>query len=285
MARGTPLVVGGEQDQAASAAEPQLSRRSRRLPLVGVLLVALLLVVVWWLSPSGPPPLTKTDVDRAVQARIDKSQADQRNTPPDAAVAYRRIVPSLVTVTTTQAPSAAGDPRSALGAGVVVNAQGLVLTALHVVDRGGRIEVEFADGTRATARVVRRQPESDIAVLGVDRLPQVVVPAVLGGGANVGDAVFPVGNPLGLRGSLTAGVVSALDRSIDTAAGTSLKGLIQFDAAVNPGNSGGPLLDRDGHVVGIVTALANPSRQPYFVGIGFAVPIAAAGGAAGAPSK
>jgi S1-C subfamily serine protease len=200
-------------------------------------------------------------------------------------VAYHRIVPSLVTVTTTQAPSGAGGPRSALGAGVVVNAQGLVLTALHVVDGGGGIQVQFADGTRATGRVVRRQPENDIAVLGVDRLSQVVVPAVLGGVANVGDAVFPVGNPLGLPGSLTAGVVSALDRSVDTGAGRSLKGLIQFDAAVNPGNSGGPLLDRDGHVVGIVTALANPSKQPYFVGIGFAVPIAAAGGAAGAPSK
>src|SRR3954452_8286033 len=285
MARETRLVVGGEQDQAASAADPQLSRRPRRLPIVGVLLVALLLAVAWRLSQNGPPPLTRTDVDRAVQAGIDKSQVDQRNTPPDAAVAYRRIVPSLVTVTTTEARSGAGGPRSELGAGVVVNARGLVLTALHVVDAGGRIQVQFADGTRATARVVRRQPEKDIAVLGVDRLPQVVVPAVLGGGANVGDAVFPVGNPLGLPGSLTAGVVSALNRSISTGAGRSLKGLIQFDAAVTPGNSGGPLLDRNGHVVGIVTALANPSRQPYFVGIGFAVPIAAAGGAAGAPLK
>jgi S1-C subfamily serine protease len=285
MARGTRLLVGGEQDQAASAAEPQLARRRRRLRMVGVLLVALLLVAAWRLSQNAPPPLTRTDVDRAVQAGIDKSQVDQRNTPPDAAVAYRRIVPSLVTVTTTRARSGAGDPRSELGAGVVVNAQGLVLTALHVVDGGGRIQVQFADGTRATARVVRAEPENDIAVLGVDRLSQVVVPAVLGGVANVGDAVFPVGNPLGLQGSLTAGVVSALDRSIGTGAGRSLKGLIQFDAAVNPGNSGGPLLDRDGHVVGVVTALANPSRQPYFVGIGFAVPIAAAGGAAGAPLK
>jgi S1-C subfamily serine protease len=285
MAPGTRLVVGGEQDQAASAAEPQLSRRPRLLPVVGVLLVALLLVAAWRLSQSGPTPLTRTDVDRAVQSGIDKSRVDQRNTPPDAAVAYRRIVPSLVTVTTTQARSGAGGARSELGAGVVVNAQGLVLTALHVVDGGGQIHVQFADGTRATARVVRRQPENDIAVLGVDQLSQVVVPAVLGGVANIGDAVFPVGNPLGLPGSLTAGVVSALDRSIGTGAGRSLKGLIQFDAAVNPGNSGGPLLDRDGHVVGIVTALANPSRQPYFVGIGFAVPIAAAGGAAGAPLK
>ena len=279
-------MVGGEQDQAASDDELRRSRPPRRLALVGVLLVALLLVAAAWrLSQSGPPPLSRTDVDRAVQAGIDKSQAEQRSTPPDAAVAYHRIVPSLVTVTTTQAPSGAGSPRSELGAGVIVSAQGLVLTALHVVAGGGPIQVQFADGTRTTARVVRRQPENDIAVLGVDRLPQVVVPAVLGGGANIGDAVFPVGNPLGLQGSLTAGVVSAVDRSIDAGAGRSLKGLIQFDAAVNPGNSGGPLLDRDGHVVGIVTALANPSRQPYFVGIGFAVPIAAAGGAAGAPLK
>jgi S1-C subfamily serine protease len=287
MARGTRLDVGDEQDQAANVAEPQPSRRRRRLPLVGVVLVVLLLVLVagWRLSQGGPAPLTRTDVDRAVQAGIDKSQEDQRNTPPDAATAYRRIVPSLVTVTTTQARSGAGAARSELGAGVVVNAQGLVLTALHVVSAGGRIQVQFADGTRATARVVSRQPANDIAVLGVDRLPQVVVPAVLGGGANVGDAVFPVGNPLGLTGSLTAGVVSALGRTIDTGTGTSLKGLIQFDAAVNPGNSGGPLLDRNGHVIGIVTALANPSRQPYFVGIGFAVPIATAGGAAGAPLK
>src|SRR5918911_1549499 len=242
MARGTRLLQGGEQDRAASPAEPQLSRRSRPLPLVAVLVVALLLVAAWRLSQSGPPPLTRSDVDRAVQAGIDKSEEDQRNAPPDAAAAYRRIVPSLVTVTTTQARSAASGPRSELGAGVVVNAQGLVLTALHVVDGGGRVEGQFADGTRATARVVRRQPEKDIAVLGVDRLSQVVVPAVLGGVANVGDAVFPVGNPLGLAGSLTAGVVSALNRSIDTGPGKTLKGLIQFDAAVNPGNSGGPPL-------------------------------------------
>ena len=285
MARGTRLLTGDEQDQAADAAEPQLPRRRRWLPVVGVLLVALVLGTAWRLPQNDPPPLTKGDVDRAVQAGIDKSRVDQRNTPPDAALAYRRIVPSLVAVKTTQAGSGANGPRSELGAGVVLNAQGLVLTALHVVAGGGRLEVQFADGSRSTARVVRRQPDSDIAVLAPDRLPEVVVPAVLGGAAQVGDAVFPVGNPLGLRGTLTAGVVSALGRSIETAAGSSLKGLIQFDAAVNPGNSGGPLLDRDGHVVGVVTALANPSRQPYFVGIGFAVPIATAGGAAGAPLK
>ena len=276
--------MGGDQDRTASAAEPPPSRRPRRLLVVGVVVLALLLVAAWRLSHSGPAPLTGTDVDRAVQAGIAKAQQDERNAPPDAAVAYRKILPSLVTVTATQAAGTGGS-HSELGAGVNVDAPGDVLTALHVVAGGGRIEVRFADGTAATAQVKSRQPESDIAVLAPDRLPQVVVPAVLGGAPRVGEAVFPVGNPLGLRDTLTAGVVSAIGRSIDTGSGRSLTGLIQFDAAVNPGNSGGPLLDRDGTVVGIVTALANPSRQPYFVGIGFAVPIATAGGAAGAPLK
>jgi S1-C subfamily serine protease len=168
---------------------------------------------------------------------------------------------------------------------VVINAQGAVLTALHVVEGGGRIQVRFADGTQAQARVTGRQPASDIAVLAVDRLPEVVVPAVMAGGPQVGDAVYPVGNPLGLTRTLTAGVVSATGRSVRADGDRALEGLIQFDAAVNPGNSGGPLLDRDGHVIGIVTGLANPSQQSYFVGIGFAVPIDTAGGVAGGPRK
>jgi S1-C subfamily serine protease len=168
---------------------------------------------------------------------------------------------------------------------VIVNADGAVLTALHVVDGAGQIAVDFADGTRAAAQVTARQPEHDVAVLAVDRLPEVVVPAVLAGPPPVGDTVFAVGNPLGLRGSLTAGVVSATGRTINPPAGPALDGLIQFDAAVNPGNSGGPLLNRAGQVVGVVTALANPANQDFFVGVGFAVPIATAGGAAGGPQQ
>ena len=103
--------------------------------------------------------------------------------------------------------------------------------------------------------------------------------------AQVGDEVFPLGHPLGLTQSLSGGVVSALDRSISVRSGQTLEGLIQFDAAVNPGNSGGPLLNRDGQVIGIVTGLANPSEQNFFVGIGFAVPIATAGGVAGSPPQ
>ena len=118
-----------------------------------------------------------------------------------------------------------------------------------------------------------------------ERGPEVIVPAVLGGGGQVGDEAYAVGHPLGYVGSLTSGVISGLDRSARARTARGCDGLIQFDAAVNPGNSGGPLLNRAGQVIGIVTALANPSRDGYFIGIGFAVPIGTAGGAANAPPK
>jgi S1-C subfamily serine protease len=293
--RFAPLATVDEPDVTASdgaaPSDPPSTfwRRKRFAWGLGVLCVVVLLAVaVLRFSGGGPAPLTRADVNRAVQSGISQDREQQRLSPPDAGTAYRRIFPSLVTVLDSKASSEAGSTsagKGALGAGVVIDAQGAILTALHVVSGGGTIQVRFADGTQSVARVVQSQPASDIAVLGVDRLPSVVVPAVMGGAVQVGDAVFPVGNPLGLQGSLTAGVVSALQRTIRAEGNRTLKGLIQFDAAVNPGNSGGPLLDRDGHVVGIVTGLANPSQQPFFVGIGFAVPIATAGGVAGGPSK
>ncbi len=122
-------------------------------------------------------------------------------------------------------------------------------------------------------------------MLAAERLPAVIVPAVLGGSAQIGDEAFAVGNPLGLVASLSAGVVSGLDRTFKVAGGRTLSGLIQFDAAVNPGSSGGPLLNIKGQVIGIVTGLVNPAGTDDFAGIGFAVPIATAGKAAGAPAK
>jgi S1-C subfamily serine protease len=285
MARQAPLLTLDEPDGTALVERPRPSwRRPPRAWLAALLVVLVLAVAFWRFSDDAPAPLSRRDVDRSVQAGIEKARNEARNAPPDAAAAYRRIAPSLVTIVTAR-KGARATTESALGTGVIANAQGNILTALHVVQGGEPIQVRFADGTQATGRIENQQPATDIAVLSVDRLPEVVVPAVLGGGAEVGDAVFPVGNPLGLQGTLTAGVVSALERSIRTEGGGTLKGLIQFDAAVNPGNSGGPLLDRNGQVIGIVTGLANPSQQPFFVGIGFAVPIATAGGVAGGPSK
>jgi S1-C subfamily serine protease len=179
---------------------------------------------------------------------------------------YQQVVPSVVMITTSE---------GSLGSGVIVNDTGLVLTAHHVVADGGKISVLFVDGTRTTAKIAASNPTSDIATLTPGKLPEVVVPAVLGGGVEVGSDVVAVGNPLGLRDSTTTGVVSGLGRTTKTATGR-LSGLIQFDAAVNPGSSGGPLLDARGLLVGVVVSIADPGKDDAFAGIGFAVPIGAA---------
>jgi S1-C subfamily serine protease len=164
-----------------------------------------------------------------------------------------------------------------------VNADGIILTALHVVNDAGSIRVIFADGTASGATLVAADPTTDIAALAATTLPTVVVPATLGssGRLSVGDSVVAIGNQLGLTSSATSGVVSGLNRITTGTDGASLAGLIQFDAAVNPGSSGGPLVNTRGETVGIVVALANPTSAGTFIGIGFAVPIGAAVAAGG----
>jgi S1-C subfamily serine protease len=184
---------------------------------------------------------------------------------------YQRIAPSVVLVRTGHK----------LGSGVIVDDGGNILTANHVITGGRPISVTFADGTTAAATVASASPKQDIAILTPAKLPQVLVPANLGGAANVGAPVVAIGNPLGLLDSVSAGVVSGLNRSADTDNG-KFSGLIQFDASVNPGSSGGPLLDARGLVIGIVVSIADPDGEDAFAGIGFAVPIGQAlGGASG----
>jgi S1-C subfamily serine protease len=265
-------------------------------------------VLVVQRSRSARDGVTPEQVVATAQAVVGAALEDARSAPPDAARAYQAVLPSLVFLEATRAPGTpATAPRAtnapdattptttpttpttgadqSLGAGVIVSDHGAILTALHVVADATSIRARFADGTEANAQVVASDPESDIAVLATDTPPGLIVPAVLGGGAAIGDEVYAIGHPLGLGNSLSAGVVSGLDRAIPIDDERTLSGLIQFDAAVNPGNSGGPLVNRDGQVVGIVTALANPSKQDFFVGIGFAVPIGTASGAAGGPSQ
>jgi putative serine protease PepD len=164
------------------------------------------------------------------------------------------------------------------GTGVIVNADGTILTALHVVKGAGAVRVTFADGTSSPATITAADPAHDIATLGPSTLPSVLVPAVLGRADRlaVGDNVVAIGDPLGLTRTTTAGVVSGLNRLATGEDGVNLAGLIQFDAAVNPGSSGGPLVNAKGETVGIVVALANPTSAGTFIGIGFAIPIAAA---------
>jgi S1-C subfamily serine protease len=245
-----------------------------------VLVVAALAISYALTRPAPPAALTRADVAADVQAGVERRAEQDAARPADGTVAHAAIEPSLVLITTQR-----GGGRVATGAGVVVNTDGMVLTALHVVDGARSITISFSDGTSAEADTTERTPASDIAVLRPHRLPDTVVPAVLGGGVQVGMPVFAVGHPLGLTDSLSAGVVSALDRTVTVEGTRRLEHLIHFDAAVNPGNSGGPLLDKAGQVVGIVTGLANPTDQSLFVGIGFAVPIATAAGAAGSPPR
>jgi S1-C subfamily serine protease len=279
-----PEIVALDETSDESSQRPARHLQRPRWIIVGVIVLAVVAAVALrsWDS-SGPRPVTKGEVDQSIQKAIAKERNTERAAPPDAGAAHQVIQPSLVRITTERAGTAGLEV--ATGAGVIINANGRVLTALHVVSGATKITTRFADGTEASSKIAAQQQASDIAVLTVDRLPEVVVPAVLGGGARVGDPVFAVGHPLGLADSLSAGVVSALGRSVRVAGSGTLNDLIQFDAAVNPGNSGGPLLDRGGRVIGIVTGLANPSKQSFFVGIGFAVPIATAGGVAGSPPQ
>jgi len=270
------LAMTAPADLVADAGLP--ARRRRRWVILGAAAVALLvtaLVSFRWGSANSPGPLPTASPEATATEE------------PSTAEVYAALAPSVVTIETVRP----GTNRvTATGTGVVANGDGLILTALHVVDGGGSIRVTFADGTRSAATVRASDPAMDIAALAPATLPPVVVPAVLGssGRLSVGDGVVAIGNQLGMTSSATTGVVSGLDRVARGTGGVRLAGLIQFDAAVNPGSSGGPLVNARGETVGIVVALANPTAAGTFIGIGFAVPIGAAlaaGGGGRGPQK
>ncbi len=260
-----------------------LWRKRLRGGLLFVLGVAAALVGLWLyhLATPGIPQLTSNDVNTA----INQALASATPAPAFSQTVYKIIQPSLVLIQ-SQSPQSDGQTEFSLGTGTVVDAAGDILTSLHVVKGASKIQLTFADGTESTATIANSQPENDIAVLKADTPPKLVVPAVLGNPAamQVGDEAYVVGNPFGLYSSMTSGVISGFDRTFQPSnSNLTLKGLIQIDAAVNPGNSGGPLLNRAGQVIGVVEGIANPTQQDFFIGIGFAVPIDVAGGAAGLP--
>jgi S1-C subfamily serine protease len=246
----------------------------------GVLATLLALILYQFLFPSDP--LTVREVNDAVA--IAMASATPRT--PDAVQVYQVIQPSIIYIEAGYVDEE-GRKGTGLGTGVIINDSADIVTSLHVVEGSRDIQVTFADGSRSGAFILEQSPEQDLALLRAFNTPDLIVPATLGnpGTMRVGDDVFVVGNPYGLYGSLSAGVISGFDRSFQ-AEGTdiTLEGLIQFDAAANPGNSGGPLLDRNGRVIGIVTGLVNPGGGNFFVGVGFAVPItSAAAGGQGSP--
>lgn len=267
---GTPA-----PEPEAPAPAPRIRRRTRLWrKMAAPLALAAMLVLTWALVDA-----VETGGLRALESA--QEQPTPAPTPPLAALVYGHVAPSVVQVIATDAN---GGPAS--GAGVIIDDQADILTSLHIVADATSVMVRFFDGTEAAAQITATLVDKDIAVLRPASAPAQLVPATLGdpGRAVVGSPVFVIGHPFGLTGSLSAGVISGLDRSM-AAPGLAqpLTGLIQFDAAVNPGNSGGPLVDANGEVIGIVTGLVNPAGQRVFSGVGFAVTIDQAAGALGMP--
>jgi putative serine protease PepD len=233
----------------------------------------------WTAALAGPALLLA--ISMAPVPQPEESRPGATPTPPMADV-YEKVAPSVVQVKALRADGT----QSGSGSGVVIDDAGSILTALHVLRDAQRVTVVFADGTESSAEIIAQLPQSDIAALRPANLPLQLMPATLGNpnSVRIGDDAIIVGNPFALTRSLSTGVISGLDRTVQVPnQSRNLTGLIQFDAAVNPGSSGGPLVNRDGEVIGIVTGLVNPTGQPAFSGVGFAVTIEAAGGALGVP--
>ncbi len=245
--------------------------------LLGLLLAALHAAMV-----VPPRSITQHDIDAAVLHTL-----KTKRLPSPAAKAYDVIRPSVVRVRGLELdPDGDEETERSVGTGVVIVDRGLILTNLHVVAGVQLVRMVFADGQQSDAVVVSVQPENDLAVLQARTVPDDLAPATLRSTADLalGDPVVAVGFPFGIGPSVSSGVVSGLGREYISPQGKRLLiNLIQFDAAANPGNSGGPLVTEDGEVIGIVTAILNPSEQRVFIGIGFAVTMESAAAAIGLP--
>lgn len=197
-------------------------------------------------TPTSPPPAFGDDASVATVAA--------------------RVIPSTVAVDTSAVL------RSGSGSGVIYGEDGYVITNHHVVDGSSEVSVVFADGARFPAEVVGSDPVTDIGVLLVERLDLTPIPISTPGAPSIGEPTVAVGNPLGLAGgpTVTTGIVSAIDRQLQAGGGEDLYGLVQTDAPIAPGSSGGALVDASGRLIGITTAIAVSNVGAE--GLGFAVP-------------
>lgn len=227
--------------------------------------------------------LTQKDIDAAVLHTLHSKDLPSQSS--KAAAAVQGAVVRVVAFS-ADPKNKDTDIESGLGTGVVVKDDGTILTNFHVVAGAKKLRVTFFDGTETEAFVISVQPDKDLAVLKPQKIPDDLEAAILGSSQQLapGDIVVAVGFPYGIGPSVSSGVVSGLNRNFKSPDGQQmLKGLIQFDAAANSGNSGGPLVNASGEVVGIVTAILNPTSAGTFIGIGFATTIESAGSAVGLP--
>jgi S1-C subfamily serine protease len=251
-------------------------------------LVLLGMTAFGWMLVRGMAPRAVPTPSEPMAQALDRLLME-RGWPSPARSAVEQVAGSVVRV-----QSLAPNPKNkneieevGVGTGVVISEEGLILTNLHVVWGAQSLKITFADGTESTAVVVGTQAHNDLAVLKPSRIPDDLQPATLGSSRQLapGDGVAVVGFPFGMGPSVSSGVISGLNREFKSENGERLmSGLIQFDAAANPGNSGGPLVNLEGEVIGIVTAIMNPTKARTFIGIGFAATIEAAGSAVGLPA-
>lgn len=187
---------------------------------------------------------------------------------------YERSNPAVVNITIYGGQGGQIEPLGQ-GSGFVYDQEGRIVTNDHVVEGAEQVEVTFSDGTIREAEVIGKDPNSDLAVVKVDQLPAGVAPLQLGdlSELEVGQTVIAIGNPFGLEGTLTRGIISALGRTIPALTPFSIPQAIQTDAAINPGNSGGPLLDLHGHVIGINAQIETGGTSRSNSGVGFAIPV------------
>jgi S1-C subfamily serine protease len=258
-------------------------------------LVAGLIVEGYHLTRPEIPRVNDHDFIAAVNDVVDH----RKRPPAQGAIQYAQVIPSVVRITgydPSKTPNAwmmkfpgktwlhpSDSDSLTVGTGVVIDDKGSIITNFHVAGAEPRMHVTFMDGTEAEGKLLLVQPEKDLAVISVDKVPDDLQPATLVASTSLhpGDDVEAIGFPFGIGPSASTGVVSGLHRAFEDDGKKRLTDLIQFDAAANPGNSGGPLINADGEVVGIVTAILNPSGSRTFAGIGFAMPIEQAANAVG----
>jgi len=252
-------------------------RLERALWCVAGAIVAVLVMT----RPLGVPT-QNASVDPALVREVVRV-LDQRQQASRASAALANVLPSVVQI---QSARTEGTTTKTSGTGVVISDKGLVLTNLHVVENAQHIVLRFHDGHTTEAAVVSRRPEHDLAVVQLSQAPKTLTPASISPSYSLtpGDDIIAVGFPFGIGPSVTAGIVSGLGRQHRfPRSAHAITKLIQFDAAVNVGNSGGPLVNMNGDVVGIVTGYLSPSTDSTFTGIGFAVPIEDAIASMGVP--
>ncbi len=242
---------------------------------------------VWLMEGDAPWP--STAVAQAQESRVppDPSLVAASSVPPNSKLtaeewtnirvyegANRGVVNVLTRTTNYDGFFMLPTPGEGAGSGCVLDKRGHILTNYHVVEGASKISVTLPDGNESyDGELIGKDPENDIAVLKIDAPPEVLFPVPIGSSENlhVGQRVYTLGNPFGLEGTLTTGIISNLNRTLPSRAGREMKSIIQTDAAMNPGNSGGPLLDTGGRMIAMNVAIATKVGQN--AGVGFAIPV------------